>query len=137
MFPPSPAMHPNVRMTKAKITGNYANSVLAKTESVRLGFDEAIMLDPQGYVAECTGENLFVVRNGRHLYPATAPILEGITRDALITLAADVGYPVGSCRSAATSCTLPTKSLSAAPPPKWWPCARSISASSARARWAR
>ncbi|MGZ5382208.1 MAG: aminotransferase class IV, partial [Thermoanaerobaculia bacterium] len=50
--------HPNVTMTKAKISGSYANSFLAKTESVRLGFDEAIMLDPQGYVAECTGENL-------------------------------------------------------------------------------
>jgi branched-chain amino acid aminotransferase len=56
--------HPNVMLTKAKISGNYANSILAKTESVRLGFDEAILLDPQGYVAECTGENIFVVRNG-------------------------------------------------------------------------
>ena len=45
-------------MTKAKISGNYVNSCLAKTESVRLGFEEAIMLDPEGYVAECTGENL-------------------------------------------------------------------------------
>ena len=52
-------------MTKAKIAGNYVNSILAKTESVRLGFEEAIMLDPQGYVAECTGENLFLVRRGR------------------------------------------------------------------------
>ncbi|WP_345318694.1 branched-chain-amino-acid transaminase [Candidatus Villigracilis proximus] len=51
--------HPNVTMTKAKIAGNYVNSILAKTESQRLGFEEAIMLDPQGYIAECTGENLF------------------------------------------------------------------------------
>ncbi|MFN3492564.1 MAG: branched-chain-amino-acid transaminase [Anaerolineales bacterium] len=51
--------HPNVAMTKAKISGNYANSILAKTESQRLGFEEAILLDPQGYIAECTGENLF------------------------------------------------------------------------------
>ena len=86
--------HPNVTMTKAKITGNYANSVMAKTESARLGFDEAIMLDPQGYVAECTGENLFIVRQSKIFTPHTAPILEGITRDALITLAADLGYPV-------------------------------------------
>ena len=57
-------LHPNVSMTKAKIAGNYANSVLAKTESVRLGFDETIMLDPQGYIAECSGENMFVVRRG-------------------------------------------------------------------------
>lgn len=86
--------HPNVMMTKAKITGNYANSVLAKTESVRLGFEEAIMLDPQGYVAECTGENLFVVRHERIYTIPTAPILEGVTRDTLVTLASDLGYEV-------------------------------------------
>jgi branched-chain amino acid aminotransferase len=86
--------HPNVMMTKAKVTGNYANSVLAKTESMRLGFDEAIMLDPQGYVAECTGENLFVVRDGSIYTPPSAPVLEGITRDAIVTLARDLGYAV-------------------------------------------
>jgi branched-chain amino acid aminotransferase len=86
--------HPNVMMTKAKISGNYANSVLAKTESARLGFDEAIMLDPQGYVAECTGENLFAVRKGKIYTPTTAEILEGITRDALIVVAKDLGYEV-------------------------------------------
>ncbi|MGB9521866.1 MAG: branched-chain amino acid transaminase, partial [Anaerolineales bacterium] len=75
--------HPNVMMTKAKITGNYANSVLAKTESMRLGFDEAIMLDPQGYVAECTGENIFLVRNNKVYTTPTAEILEGITRDTI------------------------------------------------------
>jgi len=86
--------HPNVMMTKAKISGNYANSALAKTESARLGFDEAIMLDPQGYVAECTGENLFVVRDGRIFTPPTVTVLEGITRDAIITIAHDLGYEV-------------------------------------------
>ncbi len=86
--------HPNVMMTKAKITGNYANSVLAKTESVRLGFEEAIMLDPQGYVAECTGENLFLVRNGKVYTSPTAAVLEGITRDSILTLAGDLGYAV-------------------------------------------
>jgi branched-chain amino acid aminotransferase len=86
--------HPNVMMTKAKITGNYANSVLAKTESMRLGFEEAILLDPQGYVAECTGENLFIVRGGKIYTPNLAPQLEGITRDTLITLADDLGYEV-------------------------------------------
>jgi branched-chain amino acid aminotransferase len=86
--------HPNVMMTKAKITGNYANSVLAKTESVRLGFDEAIMLDPQGNVSECTGENLFIVREGLIYTPPTTTILEGITRATLITLAGDLGYRV-------------------------------------------
>jgi len=63
-------------MTKSKISGNYVNSILAKTESVRLGFEEAIMLDPQGYVAECTGENLFIVRRGKVITPSTAPILD-------------------------------------------------------------
>jgi branched-chain amino acid aminotransferase len=86
--------HPNVSMTKAKIAGNYVNSILAKTESVRLGFEEAIMLDPQGYVAECTGENLFVVRNGKIVTPSTAPILEGITRHSIYTIANDLGYEV-------------------------------------------
>ncbi len=86
--------HVNISMTKAKITGNYSNSVLAKTESARLGFDEAIMLDPQGYVAECTGENLFLVRHGTVYSPHTAAILEGITRDSVIVLAKDLGYNV-------------------------------------------
>jgi len=86
--------HPNVMMTKAKVTGNYANSFLAKTESMRLGFDEAIMLDPQGYVAECTGENIFVVRGGKIFTPPTSAVLEGITRDSLITIAQDLGYEV-------------------------------------------
>jgi branched-chain amino acid aminotransferase len=86
--------HPNVTMTKAKISGNYANSVLAKTESVRLGFDEAIMLDPYGFVAECTGENLFLVRDRKIRTPDSATVLEGITRDALVTIARDRGYEV-------------------------------------------
>lgn len=86
--------HINVSMTKAKIIGNYANSFLAKTESARLGFEEAIMLDPQGYVAECTGENLFIVRNGRIFTPHTSTILEGITRHSIATLADDMGYQI-------------------------------------------
>jgi branched-chain amino acid aminotransferase len=86
--------HPNVMMTKAKIAGNYANSVLARTESRRLGFDEAIMLDPQGYVAECTGENLFVVKGDRLMTTPAGAILEGITRDTILVLARDFGYDV-------------------------------------------
>ena len=86
--------HPNVSMTKAKVSGNYVNSFLAKAESERLGFEEAIMLDPQGYVAECTGENLFVVSKGKIFTTPLAAILEGITRDALIQLAAGLGYSV-------------------------------------------
>jgi branched-chain amino acid aminotransferase len=94
-------LHPNIMMTKAKVAGNYVSSILAKTESHRAGFDEAIMLGPDGYVAECTGENLFLVRNnrsnnGKKTISTTprAGILEGITRDSLITLAQDLGYSV-------------------------------------------
>ena len=91
-------LHPNIMMTKAKVSGNYVSSILAKTESHRAGFDEAIMLGPDGYVAECTGENRFIVRNkqGEKTISTTprAGILEGITRDSLITLAHDLGYSV-------------------------------------------
>ncbi|MGD0468404.1 MAG: branched-chain amino acid transaminase [Terriglobales bacterium] len=99
-------LHPNIMMTKAKVSGNYVSSILAKTESHRAGFDEAIMLGPDGYVAECTGENLFIVRKnvrnnvrdsvGNKIISTTprAGILEGITRDSLITLARDLGYSV-------------------------------------------
>ena len=86
--------HPNVMMTKAKVAGNYVNSFLAKSESVRLGYDEAIMLDPQGYVAECTGENLFIVRKNKIFTSPSAPVLDGITREALCILAGDHGYTV-------------------------------------------
>ena len=86
--------HANVMMTKAKVSGNYANSVLAKTESRRLGFDEAIMLDAQGYVAECTGENIFLARDGALYTPPAAAILEGITRDSLMVLARELGLAV-------------------------------------------
>lgn len=85
-------MHPNIMMTKAKVAGNYVGSILARTESHRAGFDEAIMLDPQGYVAECSGENIFLVRNDVIYTPPRGSILEGITRDALIALARDLGY---------------------------------------------
>ncbi len=87
-------LHPNIMMTKAKVSGNYVGSILAKTESQRLGFDEAIMLDPQGYVAECSGENIFVVRDKVIYTVPKASILEGITRDSLTTLARDLGYTV-------------------------------------------
>ncbi|HEX3353207.1 MAG TPA: branched-chain amino acid transaminase [Terriglobales bacterium] len=87
-------LHPNIMMTKAKVAGNYVSSILAKTESQRAGFDEAIMLDPQGYVAECTGENIFLVRNKVIYTPARGAILEGITRDSLLAVARDLGHAV-------------------------------------------
>lgn len=86
--------HPNITMTKAKITGNYPNSVMAKTLALRAGFDEAIMLDPNGMLAECTGENLFLVRGGKLYTTSRATILEGITRDSIIAVARDMGYEV-------------------------------------------
>lgn len=86
--------HPNVMMTKSKLAGNYGNSVMARTESARLGFDEALMLDPTGLVAEGTGENLFVVRQGVIYTPHRTTVLEGLTRDSVITLARDIGLEV-------------------------------------------
>lgn len=86
--------HPNVMMTKSKLAGNYGNSVLARTESARLGFDEALMLDPTGLVAEGTGENLFAVRKGVIYTPHRTTVLEGLTRDSVIILARDLGYEV-------------------------------------------
>ena len=83
--------HPNAMMTKAKISGNYVNSVLAKTDAQRAGFDEAVMLDAEGYVTECTGANLMLVRNGRLVTPPKDAILEGITRDTVFALADEMG----------------------------------------------
>lgn len=87
-------LHPNINMTKSKVSGNYVNSMLVKTLALRSGYDEAVILDPQGYVAECTGENLFMVRKGVIYTPPLVSVLEGITRDAIIILAQDLGYNV-------------------------------------------
>jgi len=87
-------MHVNVQMVRSKCSGQYVNSFLANREAALSGFDEAILLDPQGFVAECTGENLFLVKSGAIVTPGTATILEGITRDALLTIARDLRYEV-------------------------------------------
>lgn len=87
-------LHPNINLTKAKITGNYVNSMLVKTLALRSGYDEAVILDPQGFVSECTGENLFLVRKGVLHTPPLTGVLEGITRDSLLTLAKDLGLEV-------------------------------------------
>lgn len=80
---------------RAKVAGHYLNSVLAKREALMAGYDEAILLDQQGYVGEATGENLFMVRDGViYTAPCTGGILEGITRDSLIQIARDKGYKV-------------------------------------------
>ena len=86
---------PNVTPHVAKATGIYLNSMLATTEARRAGYDEAIMLSQDGYVADGPGENIFVVRDGRILTPPLAmSILPGITRDTIIQIAQDLGYPV-------------------------------------------
>ncbi len=87
-------MHVNTFMTKAKICGNYVNSVMAKLEVSSLGFDEAIMLDTEGYVSEGSGENIFIVRNGILKTPPLTSILEGITRNSTIEIALDEGIEV-------------------------------------------
>jgi branched-chain amino acid aminotransferase len=81
----------NSFMTKAKISGNYVNSVMAKVEATSLGFDEAILLDNEGYVAEGSGENIFIFRNGVLKTPPLTSVLEGITRDAVIQIAKEEG----------------------------------------------
>jgi branched-chain amino acid aminotransferase len=86
--------HVNVMMTRAKICGNYVNSVLAKTEVVKAGYDEAIMLDTEGYVSEGSGENLFLLRKEEIKTTPLTSILEGITRSSVIRLATDLGMTV-------------------------------------------
>jgi branched-chain amino acid aminotransferase len=81
-------------MTKSKGAGNYINSVLAKHEVKKAGYDEAIMLDAEGYVSEASGENIFMVRDRRIKTTPLTSILPGITRDSIITLARDKGYEV-------------------------------------------
>jgi branched-chain amino acid aminotransferase len=86
---------PNVIPHVAKATGIYLNSMLATTEARRGGYDEAIMLSHDGYVADGPGENIFVVKDGRILTPPLAmSILPGITRDTIIQIAQDLGHPV-------------------------------------------
>jgi branched-chain amino acid aminotransferase len=86
--------HVNVMMTKAKISGNYVNSVLAKREALKLGYDEAIMLDTEGYVSEASGENIFIVKNGILKTTPLTSILSGITRDSVIQIAKSRKIPL-------------------------------------------
>jgi branched-chain amino acid aminotransferase len=91
--------HVNISLAKAKMMGQYTNSVLAKREAKLGGYDEAILLDAQGYVSEGSGENIFIVKRGALYTPDLASsILEGITRDTVITLAREEGIPVHECR---------------------------------------
>lgn len=81
--------HVNISMTRAKASGNYINSMLALKEAVACGVDEALLLDPEGYVAEGSGENIFIIRDGVIYTPELTACLNGITRRTLISLAAD------------------------------------------------
>jgi branched-chain amino acid aminotransferase len=81
--------HVNASMTKAKVVGNYVNSILAKREVVKAGYDEAMMLDTDGYVSEGTGENVFIVKDGKLKTTPLTSVLNGITRDSAIEIAVD------------------------------------------------
>jgi branched-chain amino acid aminotransferase len=86
--------HVNTMMTKAKAVGHYVNSILANQEVRRVGYDEALMLDTDGFVAEASGENLFIVRDGIVKTPPLTSVLPGITRATLITLLREQGHTV-------------------------------------------
>ena len=86
--------HVNIMMTKTKTCGNYVNSILAKLEVTKDGYDEAIMLDTEGYISEASGENIFIVRHGRVKTPPLTSILPGITRDSVMIIARDLGLVV-------------------------------------------
>ncbi len=87
--------HVNVSLAKGKISGQYTNSVLAKREAKLAGYDEAVMLDPNGYVSEGSGENIFIVKHGSILTPdLSSSILEGITRDTILRLAREEKIPL-------------------------------------------
>jgi branched-chain amino acid aminotransferase len=85
----------NTMPPASKTTGNYVNSSLAKVEALKAGYDEAIMLNPQGLVSECTGENIFCVRNGKIITPPlSSGALEGITQASVNSIARDLGYEI-------------------------------------------
>ena len=90
---------PNAMPPACKATGMYINSSLAKVEAIKAGYDEAILLSPQGYVSECTGENIFIVKGGKIITPpVSAGALEGVTQNSVATIARDLGveYEVGN-----------------------------------------
>jgi branched-chain amino acid aminotransferase len=88
-------MHVNVQMVRAKVSGQYVNSFLATREAALSGYEEAILLDTEGYVAEGAGENIFIVKNGvLQTPPLSSAVLSGITRDSVLRIARDQGVPV-------------------------------------------
>ena len=90
--------HVNVTMCRAKYSGTYANSILANREAIDHGYDEALLLDVDGFVAEGAGENLFIVKNGKLFEPELTSALMGITRNTVITLAREAGLEIEAKR---------------------------------------
>jgi branched-chain amino acid aminotransferase len=90
--------HSNVTMCRAKANGNYMNSILAHREAETDGYDEALLLDVDGFVAEGSGENIFIVRDGKLYTPDPSSALIGLTRDTIIQLAGEIGVPVSEKR---------------------------------------
>jgi branched-chain amino acid aminotransferase len=86
--------HPNISMVRAKACGHYVNSILANLEATQDGYDEAMLLDPEGYVSEGAGENLFLVKKGKLYTPDLTSCLEGITRATVVQLAKEMGIEV-------------------------------------------
>ncbi|HTH43647.1 MAG TPA: branched-chain amino acid transaminase [Oxalicibacterium sp.] len=86
--------HVNVSLVRAKACGYYINSILANQEALADGYDEALLLDTEGYVSEGSGENVFIVKNGKIYTPDLASCLDGITRDSVVTMAHDLGIEV-------------------------------------------
>jgi branched-chain amino acid aminotransferase len=87
-------IHPESTISDAKISGNYINSILASQEAKKAGFDEALLLDYQGYLAEGPGENIFIAKDNQLFTPERGSILPGITRDSIIKIARDLGIKV-------------------------------------------
>ena len=90
--------HVNVSMCRAKYSGTYANSILANLEATEHGYDEGLLLDVDGFVAEGSGENIFIVRDGKIFEPELTSALIGITRRSIIALAEEMGYTVAAGR---------------------------------------
>ncbi len=86
--------HVNSTMSRGKVCGYYVNSQLAKKEAISCGYDEALLLDTEGYVSEGSGENVFIVRDGVLKTTPLTSILEGITRDSVLTIAGNLGIPI-------------------------------------------
>lgn len=86
--------HVNSNMSRGKVSGYYVNSQIAKKEAISCGYDEALLLDTEGYISEGSGENIFIVRNGVLKTTPLTSILEGITRDSIITIAKDLKIEV-------------------------------------------